>query len=122
MLASASDAVTDYWFDTLQRPVLRVIKAIANTASRRISETSGMRVIATEDRDYVSGRWPSEIWEMTAEEWRSRCGTLGREVCIRVGQRVIAGRAESLDSEGALLVRTQHGHLERVLGGDVEVG
>jgi hypothetical protein len=31
-----------------------------------------MRVIATEDRDYVSGRWPSEIWEMTAEEWRSR--------------------------------------------------
>jgi RimJ/RimL family protein N-acetyltransferase len=72
LMTEASDAVTDYWFDTLQRPVLRVIKAIANTASRRISETSGMRVIATEDRDYVSGRWPSEIWEMTAEEWRSR--------------------------------------------------
>lgn len=31
-----------------------------------------MRVIAREDRDYVSGRLPSEIWEITAEEWRQR--------------------------------------------------
>ena len=72
LMTEASIAVTDFWFDTLERPVLRVIKAIANNASRRISEAAGMRVIATEDRDYVSGRWPSEIWEMTAEEWRSR--------------------------------------------------
>jgi RimJ/RimL family protein N-acetyltransferase len=71
LMTEASDAVTDFWFGTLERPVLRVIKAIANTASRRISETAGMRVIAIGDRDYVSGRWPSEIWEMTAEEWRS---------------------------------------------------
>jgi hypothetical protein len=31
-----------------------------------------MRLVATEDRDYVSGRFPSEIWEITAEEWRGR--------------------------------------------------
>jgi hypothetical protein len=31
-----------------------------------------MRVIAREDRDYVSGRLPSELWEITAEEWRAR--------------------------------------------------
>jgi [ribosomal protein S5]-alanine N-acetyltransferase len=30
-----------------------------------------MRVIATEQRDYVSGRLLTEIWEMTAEEWRA---------------------------------------------------
>lgn len=71
-MTEASDAVTDFWFDALQRPVLRVAKAVANTASRRISQSSGMRVIAMEDRDYVSGRWPSEIWEITAEEWHSR--------------------------------------------------
>jgi RimJ/RimL family protein N-acetyltransferase len=47
-----------------------VPKAVANAGSRRISEKQGMRVIATEDRDYVSGRLPSEIWEITAEEWR----------------------------------------------------
>jgi [ribosomal protein S5]-alanine N-acetyltransferase len=64
--------VTDYWFDVLKFPVLRVPKAIANVGSRRISEKQGMRVIAREDRDYVSGRLPSEIWEITAEAWRRR--------------------------------------------------
>jgi hypothetical protein len=24
------------------------------------------------EKDYVSGRLPSEIWEITAEEWRAR--------------------------------------------------
>jgi len=70
LMTEACDAVTDYWFEVLNFTVLRVPKAIANTASRRISEKQGMRVIAGEDRDYVSGRLPSEIWEITAEEWR----------------------------------------------------
>ena len=54
-----------------------------------------------------------------AEEWESHCTTIGRNVEIHSGLRVIAGRAESLDSEGALLVRTEHGRLERIIGGDV---
>jgi ribosomal-protein-alanine N-acetyltransferase len=71
-MTEACDAVTDYWFDVLKFPVLRVPKAIANAASRRISERQGMRVVATEERDYVSGRLPSEIWEITTEEWHAR--------------------------------------------------
>ncbi len=50
--------------------VLRVAKAAGNLASRRISEKQGMRLVGTGERDYVSGRLPSEIWEITAEEWR----------------------------------------------------
>jgi biotin-(acetyl-CoA carboxylase) ligase len=42
-------------------------------------------------------------------------------VAIRVGDRVLQGRAEALDDDGALLLRTQHGRIERVLGGDVTV-
>jgi RimJ/RimL family protein N-acetyltransferase len=72
LMTEASEAVTDYWFDALKFPVLRVPKAAANAASRRISEKSGMRIVATEERDYVSGRLPTEIWEITAEEWRAR--------------------------------------------------
>jgi ribosomal-protein-alanine N-acetyltransferase len=30
-----------------------------------------MRVIATLERDYVCGRLPAELWEITAEEWRN---------------------------------------------------
>ncbi len=72
LMTEACEVVTDYWFDTLKFPVLRVPKATANTASRRISEKQGMRVVATEERDYVCGRLPSETWEITAEEWRAR--------------------------------------------------
>lgn len=56
-----------------------------------------------------------------ANEWESSCTTLGREVRIQVGTRQIEGRAEALDEDGALLVRTEHGRLERIVGGDVEL-
>ena len=72
LMSEAVDAVTDYWFEVLKFPVLRAPKAIANAASRRISEKQGMRVIARKDQDYVCGRLPSELWEITAEEWRAR--------------------------------------------------
>ena len=72
LMSEAVDAVTSYWFDALGFPVLRAPKAIANTGSRRISEKQGMRVVAVEEKDYVSGRLPTEIWEITVEEWRAR--------------------------------------------------
>ena len=71
-MTEACEAATDFWFNTLKFPVLRVPKAVANVASRRISEKSGMRIVAREERDYVSGRLPTEIWEITAEEWNAR--------------------------------------------------
>ena len=72
LMSEACDVVTDYWFDVLKMPFMRVPKAKDNIASRRISEKQGMRMVGMEDRDYVSGRLPSEIWEITAEEWRAR--------------------------------------------------
>lgn len=71
LMTEAVEAVTDYWFEVLGFPVLRAPKAIDNIGSRRISEKTGMRVIETTMRDYVSGRLQSEIWEITAEEWRA---------------------------------------------------
>lgn len=72
LMSEACDAVTDYWFEALKLPVLRAPKAIVNAASRRISEKQGMRLIATEEREFVCGRLQSEIWEITAKEWRAR--------------------------------------------------
>ena len=69
------------------------------------------------DLDYeriASGRFAA-----VADEWEQHCTTLAREVVIRTGQRQLRGRAESLDEDGALLLRTDHGRLERVIGGDV---
>jgi ribosomal-protein-alanine N-acetyltransferase len=69
LMTEACGAITSFWFNTLKFPVLRAPKAVANIASRRISAKSGMRMVARDERDYVSGRLPTEIWEITAEEW-----------------------------------------------------
>jgi len=71
LMMEAADAVTDFWFDELKFPVLRVPKAIENQASRNISEKQGMRIVGRAEKDYVGGRLMSETWEITAEEWRS---------------------------------------------------
>ena len=72
LMTEAVVATNDFWFDVLGFSVLRAPKAIANIASSRVSEKTGMRVIATEEHDFVSGRLPTEIWEITAEEWRKK--------------------------------------------------
>jgi RimJ/RimL family protein N-acetyltransferase len=71
LMSEAVSAVTDYWFEVLGFPVLRVPKAVENAASRRISEGMGMRVVEVKASDYVCGRLPTEVWEITAEEWRT---------------------------------------------------
>ncbi len=71
LMTEAVIAVNDFWFDVLGFAVLRAPKAIANVASRRISEKTGMRMMRVEERNLVSGRLPGEIWEITAEEWRA---------------------------------------------------
>lgn len=72
LMTEACEAAMDYWFDVLGFPLMRVCKDATNAASRRISEKNGMRLVATVERDYVSGRLPSEIWEINSEEWRAR--------------------------------------------------
>jgi BirA family biotin operon repressor/biotin-[acetyl-CoA-carboxylase] ligase len=74
-------------------------------------------ILAELDKDYariVAGQFAA-----VADEWERQCATLGCRVAIRIGDRQVEGRAESLDADGALLIRTQHGRLERILGGDV---
>lgn len=77
LMSEAADVVTDYWFNELGFPVMRAPKAVANIASRRISEKNGMRVVTVEEREYVSGRFLTEVWEITAQEWRARRGPPG---------------------------------------------
>jgi BirA family biotin operon repressor/biotin-[acetyl-CoA-carboxylase] ligase len=69
------------------------------------------------DHDYA--RMCAGNFSRVADEWEAGCATIGKNVVVQMGDRKIFGCAESLDDDGALLVRTEHGHLERVNGGDV---
>ncbi|HWF18378.1 MAG TPA: biotin--[acetyl-CoA-carboxylase] ligase [Verrucomicrobiae bacterium] len=89
------------------------------TGQRQDRAELAVKILRQLDRDY--GRVCAGHFEVVADEWESHCTTLGRRVAIRIGERTIQGTAESLDTDGALLLRTQHGRLERIIGGDVTV-
>jgi BirA family transcriptional regulator, biotin operon repressor / biotin---[acetyl-CoA-carboxylase] ligase len=98
------------------------LKKIATSLKIEAGETISRAELATAilrelDKDYsriCAGKF-SEV----ADEWEENCATIGKNVTVQIGERKIRGRAESLDDDGALLLRTEHGHLERITGGDV---
>jgi BirA family biotin operon repressor/biotin-[acetyl-CoA-carboxylase] ligase len=69
------------------------------------------------DEDYARIR--AGKFAGVADEWEEHCTTIGREVTVQTGPRKIRGCVESLDDSGALLLRTEHGRLEPITGGDV---
>ncbi|PHM45755.1 acetyltransferase [Xenorhabdus mauleonii] len=71
-MREACEKVTDYWFNILGKPVLRAQKASINQGSQRISLAQGARKINAKEKEYVSGKYDSEIWEITKEEWLKR--------------------------------------------------
>ncbi len=71
------------------------------------------------DADYA--RLCAGGFTAVADEWEAHCSTLGRRVVIQIGDRRVSGQAEALGEDGALLLRTEHGHVERIIGGDVTV-
>ena len=87
---------------------------------KNISRTDlAITILRELDQDYsriVRGKFPE-----VSDEWASHCSTLGKHVKIIVGRRRIIGRAEALDESGALMLRTEHGRVERVTGGDLTV-
>jgi BirA family biotin operon repressor/biotin-[acetyl-CoA-carboxylase] ligase len=92
--------------------------SLAIEAGRKFKRAEVAAAILRElNCDYL--RLKAGEFQAVADEWEENCITIGRNVEISAGPRVVHGRAESLDAEGALLVRTQHGHLERIIGGDV---
>jgi BirA family biotin operon repressor/biotin-[acetyl-CoA-carboxylase] ligase len=80
---------------------------------------SALAVAILRELDHDYARIVSGQFAAVANEWEEHGTTLGHDVVIRTGDRQIHGRAESLGEDGALLLRTEHGHLERIVGGDV---
>ncbi|OAB53953.1 GNAT family N-acetyltransferase [Pseudomonas thivervalensis] len=68
-MSEACEVINAYWFETLERPVMQVSKAVGNLASRRVSEREGMRMIGTQQGEFVCGPLLKEVWEMTREAW-----------------------------------------------------
>lgn len=95
-----------------------IATSLACEAGKTIQRAAlAARILEELDRDYA--RICAGDFAGVAEEWEQQCVTLGRRVRIHIGARELTGRAEALDASGALLLRTDHGHLERITGGEV---
>jgi len=108
--------------DVNQKEFPPELRKVATSLKIEVGEEICRAELATEmlrelDLDYA--RIGDGKFSAVADEWEAGCATLGRNVSVQMGSRLIHGSAESLDDDGALLVRTEHGHLERIIGGDV---
>jgi BirA family biotin operon repressor/biotin-[acetyl-CoA-carboxylase] ligase len=99
------------------RKIATSLKIESETAVDRSALAAA--ILCELDRDYA--RICNGGFAELADEWESRCTTLGRNVSVFNGDRQVRGRVEALDDDGALLLRTEHGRIERIIGGDVTV-
>jgi len=98
------------------------LRKIATSLKLEAGEEISRAELATEilrELDFDYARICGGKFSQVADEWEAGCATIGKNVSVQMGSRLVCGRAEALDDDGALLVRTEHGHLERVIGGDV---
>ena len=98
------------------------IRTVATSLAAEAGHPIDRPALATQvlaELDHLYARLNAGDFHEVGDEWMRRCSTLGQHVTIHMGSRAVAGRAEALDEDGALLVRTEHGVLERIVGGDV---
>jgi BirA family transcriptional regulator, biotin operon repressor / biotin---[acetyl-CoA-carboxylase] ligase len=95
-----------------------VMTSLAIELGRPVDRAS-LAVAMLEELDRAYARLRAGDFHELGDEWMRRSATLGKRVVIHAGNRRVAGVAEALDEEGALLIRTEHGRIERIIGGDV---
>ena len=98
------------------------LRKIATSLKLETGEEISRAELAVEilrELDFDYARICGGKFAQLADEWETGCLTIGKNVSVQMGARLVRGCAEALDDDGALLVRTEHGHLERVIGGDV---
>ncbi|MGH7953501.1 MAG: biotin--[acetyl-CoA-carboxylase] ligase, partial [Limisphaerales bacterium] len=98
------------------------LKKTATSLKIETGETISRAKLATavlRELDFDYSRICAGKFSEVADEWEEHCATIGKNVTVQIGDRKIRGRAESLDDDGALLLRNGHGQLERITGGDV---
>lgn len=102
-------------------PELRKLATSLKIETGQRQDRAGLAIKILRELDHDYDRIGAGQFEAVADEWEEHCTTLGHNVVIHIGDRTVRGSAESLDTDGALLLRTQHGRLERIIGGDVTV-
>jgi len=89
--------------------------------ARAPSPDQALAVLA-ETFDVTLGLWLTQGFEPIRQAWLARAEGMGGPCTARLEHETLSGVAESLDADGALLLRLPGGELRRVTAGDVFFG
>jgi len=97
--------------------ILSIATSLYDELGREVSRVSLIQRLLVEiEKLYVS--LPAES---VYEEWRNRLVTLGKKVQVKSGKTMYEGVAESVSSDGSLLLRQMDGKLAKILAGDASL-
>lgn len=69
MMTEAIIATQDFVFFELNLKSFKARNAISNIGSRRVKEKTGAKLIGTEDKPCGHVEGPTQVWEVTRENW-----------------------------------------------------
>ena len=96
--------------------ILSIATSLYDELGREVSRLSLIQRLLSEiERLYLS----LPAGESVYQEWRDRLVTLGKRVQVKSGETIYEGIAESVASDGSLLLRQLDGSLTRIVAGDV---
>jgi len=92
-----------------------IATSLYDELGREVSRLSLIqRLLAEIERLYLSLPAGGAVYE----EWRDRLVTLGKRVQVKSGKTMYEGIAESVASDGSLLLRQLDGSLTKIVAGD----
>ncbi len=90
--------------------------SLSHELGRDVSQLALIRCLLAEtERLYLA----LPAGESVYQEWRDNLVTLGKKVVVRSGEATYKGIAESVASDGSLLLRQSDGSLTKIVAGDV---
>jgi len=99
--------------------ILPTATSLSNELGRGVSRLSLIRQLLVEiERLYLMLQAGGSIFE----EWRDSLITLGKRISLKSGKTIYEGIAESVASDGSLLLRQSDGSLTKIVAGDATLG
>ena len=98
--------------------ILPTATSLADELGENVSRLDLIRCLLVEtERLYLA----LPAGESVYQEWRDRLVTLGRSVQVKSGKTILEGIAESVATDGSLLLRHSNGSSTKIVAGDVSL-
>ena len=105
----------------LDYPATSLAAHLAQGAGRAPTQDEALGVLSQRFAHWL-GVWKQEGFEPLRSEWTRSAAGLGQRCVARAGDRETEGVAETMDADGALVLRLASGELQRITAGDVFFG